>query len=481
MADDVLAGLDDSERQSLHQFCQVTNVDDLGLATGVLRSQQWNVQQAIQQYYEEPAGERTGLRQRTTGAGSSSEAPPDETPPDEAQREIAAEARQPGFALAPLLAWPFALALQLAAGVVQMVLRLLGLRRIAAVGVPEAAAAQGFRAYFESRFGQRHPPFYDGTFADARAAARREQRYLVAVLWSREHDDAELLGRALAREDVAAYLSQAQFVVWAGDAGDGDAYAASWELGAAAFPAIAVLAPGRGGLRLAARMDGVSAAGGADGLARAVVRLVEAPVARHGRGVARQRQAQQGREAERQLREQQNAAYEASLARDRERARAQQEQEQREQRAREQAAEAARREEQLAQQRRQWQWAALARLQRTDALQGEGRLSLRLEGGQRVVQAFSPAARVQHVFDFVETRQAAAEHAAGARPFGELDAVEAPSGYEHAYEFALVSQFPRVVFGDRDAGLRDALAPHGLWPSATLFVEPLYEPSDSDS
>ncbi|KAJ2353082.1 hypothetical protein H4S02_013348, partial [Coemansia sp. RSA 2611] len=86
-----------------------------------------------------------------------------------------------------------------------------------------------------------------------------------------------------------------------------------------------------------------------------------------------------------------------------------------------------------------------------------------------------------HVFDFVETRQAAAEHAAGARPFGELDAVEAPSGYEHAYEFALVSQFPRVVFGDRDAGLRDALAPHGLWPSAALFVEPLYEPSDSDS
>ncbi|KAJ2330687.1 hypothetical protein GGI00_003595, partial [Coemansia sp. RSA 2681] len=64
---------------------------------------------------------------------------------------------------------------------------------------------------------------------------------------------------------------------------------------------------------------------------------------------------------------------------------------------------------------------------------------------------------------------------------GDLSAVSPPEQYNHEYDFVLVSQFPRVVFADRQVGLKDMLLEKGMWPSATLIVEPLFEPDGSDS
>ncbi|KAJ1998736.1 hypothetical protein GGI04_004874, partial [Coemansia thaxteri] len=86
------------------------------------------------------------------------------------------------------------------------------------------------------------------------------------------------------------------------------------------------------------------------------------------------------------------------------------------------------------------------------------------------------------LFDFVETRAVASEwEARKETPYGpDLHSVEFPEGYEHDYDFVLVSQFPRVVFGDKRAILKSALQAKSMWPSATLIVEPIFE-SDSDS
>ncbi|KAJ2843367.1 Ubx domain-containing protein, partial [Coemansia erecta] len=109
-----------------------------------------------------------------------------------------------------------------------------------------------------------------------------------------------------------------------------------------------------------------------------------------------------------------------------------------------------------------------------------GRFQLRLEDGTRLVKAFAADATMQHVFDFVETRDVAKMwESLKTTPHGDdLDAIQFPEEYTHEYDFALVSQFPRVVFDHTGAALGEVMAENGLWPSATLIVEPLLEPED---
>ncbi|KAJ1722505.1 Ubx domain-containing protein [Coemansia biformis] len=372
-----------------------------------------------------------------------------------------------------------------------------------------------FERYFESEFGLAHPPLFAGTFTAAREAAHRESRYLVAILWSREHDNARAMGRVLAHPTVVAYLSQPRFLVWAGDLATSSTYGTSLGLHATAFPLLSVFGAAtvpymptpfgprvRAKLMQIARMDGLptpdemlapeSAAYDehvhGEYLARTLIRLIDRPVARHGLAISAARRGQQERAEEQRLRQQQDVAYEASLARDRQRELEAQARAEKEQADRDEAERLQREEQHARDLQRQWRWATLARIVREEcedaglAPDGVGKLSLRLESGRRVVQSFPGDATLQRVFDFVETRETADEWArTGTTPFGsDLSAVQPPARYEHSYEFALVSQFPRVVLDDRAAPLKATLAAKGLWPSAALIVEPLYE-SESDS
>ncbi|KAJ2816827.1 Ubx domain-containing protein, partial [Coemansia furcata] len=397
-------------------------------------------------------------------------------------------------------------------------LSLLGLRRIADDGVPRdsdrrqgpsgsggsvvADDAREFRVHFEETFGTRHPPFFAGTYMRALEAARREVKHLVLILWSAEHDDADAMGRALAHPDVVAYLSQPQFIVWAGDVARSEAYQVASTLEVTSFPFVslaalksqsrmgAAAAGERFQLQVVARIDGLPelSTTRSDGLARFICELFSESISQHEAELRVARRAQEGRESERRLREQQNAAYEASLARDREReaeARVQEEA----QRIERQREEDRLREDQRARDmRKQWLWATLARLRREEEQEAAAggtdvcKLNLRLENGRRVVRAFPATLTMQRLFDFVETRDVAGEwESRGETPYGgDLLAVALPEDYAHEYDFVLVSQFPRVVFADRQAIIKDALVAHGMWPSATLIVEPLFESDDDD-
>ncbi|KAJ2802712.1 UBX domain-containing protein 10 [Coemansia guatemalensis] len=574
----VIDSLSDAERQRLQEFSSVTNSSDLDLAVRVLKSRQWDVQQAIQMFYEpgyidelqrdsmdhnsshDSSGGNSGgdgsmattttalpstssgLRRRAMD-GRSNEPKPDEPHNrHEAVREpagiLSQEAERPGFALKPLFTWPFFLVLQVFMAMVRMLLSALGMQRIAAEGVPtrsigqpqtqsftlppsmqdaDRSVAQTVRQ-FEHRFGTSHPPFFGRSFASAQQAARREFKYLIPILWSKEHDDSNALGQALTHPDIVAYLSQPHFIVWLGDLASREAYTLASDMGATAFPTIGVIAltsqaytdtgsrsASQPRLRLVARLNGLpvhtghstrSASDDVGPLARALIRCIDGPVERHGQVIGAARREQQEREAERRLRDQQNAAYEASLARDREReieARAQEEKERAE---REDAERQLREQQRIEELRAQWRWATLARIMREQTAHSDasttggspqkgsfGTLSLRLEDGARIVQKFRADTTLRQVFDFIETREAAREwEASKTTPFGDdPHLVQPPDGYEHSYEFSLVSQFPRVIFDDKDAILGDALSAKGLWPSAALIVEPLFEPEDGSS
>ncbi|KAI8326372.1 hypothetical protein GQ54DRAFT_307602 [Martensiomyces pterosporus] len=603
---DVLSTLTDSERQRVHEFRQVTSLDDVDVAISVLQSKQWNLQQAVQAFFEPgyvdqlvesasadaddmltaaaassptsgdnssgsnstpgpaatstPETQASGsqLRQRVTStrtADSAAAAATDATGSGSHRHSRSSNSNitRPSFRWLPLLTWPFWLSWRVSMYVARVLLSLLGQQRIAGEGVPDglgdqthtpassSAALLGssspspdpagrvlddaaqFKLDFEEQFGTAHPPFFQGTYARALEAARREFKYLVVVLWSREHDDSSIVGQALTHPDLATYLSQARFIVWMGDVSRSEASHVADALAASAYPFIALAAlkfqalpgasaglNGRFRLQVVSRIDGIphpettaTAALGssssarssldnapsdnADGVARSLLGLISGPVERHDQALNAARREQEDRDAARRLREQQDEAYQASLAQDRERERRAREQEEMARIEREQEEQRRREEERLKELCVRWKWATFARLQREDsadqAADSEmGKLNLRLENGQRIVRQFPGCTTMQQLFDFVETRDVAREWEANkTTPYGDgIDAIVIPEGYEHEYDFVLVSQYPRVVFDDRTLGLKEALSAKRMWPSATLIVEPIFENDDSD-
>ncbi|ORX69643.1 hypothetical protein DL89DRAFT_267829 [Linderina pennispora] len=592
-----LEQLTDSEKQRVHNFREVTSVDDVGLAIDVLRSKEWNLEQAIQAFFEpgyvntlvessqaevddELSAAATAsssqtqapvaggasssrataatrgesqLRQRTQ-SDRSSQTRNDGTSADDGleQRRRAAHncrAVKPAFGWMPLFTWPFSLSWRVTLYFVKLVLSLVGQQRIADEGVPgghfdgasipassSSTALLGQRgetpdsgshgplddaaqlaATFESQFGTAHPPFFHGTYAQALDVARREFKYLVVVLWSMEHDDSAAMGQVLTHPDIVSYLSQPRFVLWMGDVTRSEAYHVASTLQAAAYPFIALAAlkfqttagsvaglSGRFRLQVVTRIDGLPSADTVssdaqtadnglpphvNGVTRSLLSLISGPVERHDQALNAARREQEERDAARRLREQQDEAYHASLARDREREREAQEQAERDRAEKEQEQERKLQEQKHEEALCKWRWATLAQILReeqdtADASVSSGgcKLNLRLDNGHRIVKVFPEDATMQQLFDFVETREVAGEwDASKTTPFGDdIDAIDPPTDYKHEYEFSLVSQFPRVVFDDRTVGLKEALTPHRLWPTASLIVEPKFENEDDE-
>ncbi|KAJ1906186.1 Ubx domain-containing protein [Coemansia sp. IMI 209127] len=541
----LLDSLTEDERKHLFEFCDATAMDDLDAAIGILQAKQWHVGQAIQAFFEPPpptsdnnngnnsnnathtdsASGTSGLRHRTAAATTTSER--SQTRNDDAlqsARRLEPGSSLPAFTLVPLVAWPFMLLVQLALFFIRGFLTLIGLGRIAAAGIPgadntttaladthggSAGDAARLHSYFESTYGNTHPPFFVGTYTGALEAAHRDMKYLVVVLWSRAHDDADRLGQALTHSRVVEFLSNPRYIVWMGDVSCTEAYGAAARLGVTAYPfvGLAALKPApqtSGGsnnnnrfrLHVVARIEGLSGsanADNADALARELTRRLGVSVEANEQALQAAQREQEARDSDRRLREQQNAAYEASLARDRERERLVREREQSEHTQRAEEERRQREREGWEKRREQWRWATLARIMREDSnsevdvmaskKKPMGRFQLRLEDGTRLVRAFAADATMQHVFDFIETRGVAEKWGSlKTTPHGDdLDAIRFPEEYTHEYDFALVSQFPRVVFDHTGAALGEVMAANGLWPSATLIVEPLFEPEDEAS
>lgn len=159
----------------------------------------------------------------------------------------------------------------------------------------------------------------------------------------------------------------------------------------------------------------------------------------------RLRAAEQQRVRERQLREEQDRAFEESMRRDGERIRAarQREREAEAQAAQEAERERFKREQQDRRQRRRrdkevWRRWARRSLVPDEPSQGV-RVTVRIPSGQRRMRVFPPSAPVQALYAFVETLSIPVDQS----PIE--DPTSPPAGYEHEWGFQLATTFPRVV------------------------------------
>ncbi|KAJ1825801.1 Ubx domain-containing protein, partial [Coemansia sp. RSA 2703] len=239
----VLDGLTDDQRRCVHEYCAITNTEDIDAAISVLKAKEWSVQLALHAFFEPNSD------QPTTQPDTSDTPQLRQRRPVRSQPETLAIAPVPqsaavvtGFSWLPLLTWPFQLVFQLVIFISHILLSLVGLGHlITAPGIrflPRQSSDEpgDFTRYFERTFGATHPPFFNGTYAQALEAARaqdgRQPKYLVVILWSKEHDNMDIFGRALAHADVTEFLGRPEFVLWVGDVAMASGYQAAMALGA---------------------------------------------------------------------------------------------------------------------------------------------------------------------------------------------------------------------------------------------------------
>ncbi|VDB88463.1 unnamed protein product [Peniophora sp. CBMAI 1063] len=171
------------------------------------------------------------------------------------------------------------------------------------------------------------PDFFIGAYEDALRIAQRELRIACIVLVSAEHDDDGPFKREVLSDPAfVGMLERENILVWGGDVRGREAWSAAQKLGATTYPfvAFAALQPPRG-LNTSSTsplMTVLSRHQGRASTTSALLRdhLTTSLLPRVNPFLARQRAQAAERELARRLRAEQDAAFEASAARDRQRA-----------------------------------------------------------------------------------------------------------------------------------------------------------------
>ncbi|KAL8773321.1 MAG: hypothetical protein Q9209_001715 [Squamulea sp. 1 TL-2023] len=330
--------------------------------------------------------------------------------------------------------------------------------------------AARFLREFEDEYGQHELTFFSDGYAQAYDLAKKDLKFLLVVLLSPEHDDTSTFVRStLLSAEVVNYINDPQnkIILWGGSVQDSEAYQVSNALNCSKFPFAAVVAhtleDSSTSMSTVARISGLVPPS-------AFVAQLRSAITQHSAALDRARASRTEQQATRNLREEQNSAYERSLAQDRERARQRREEEEarsrveREQKTKAEAAELAIRN---LEQWRRWRAQSIAPepLASGDDIT---RVSIRMTSGERVVRKFRVEADMEDLYAFVEC------YGILSRNLTSDKAVE-PQGYEHKYRFRLVSPMPRTVH-DLTGG--DTIG-NKIGRSANLLVEPMYEDDDT--
>ncbi|KAL2136815.1 hypothetical protein VTI74DRAFT_1029 [Chaetomium olivicolor] len=474
--------LSPSQQEALQQYTDVTG-QEINDAVPLLERSQWNVQIAIAKFFDGEGPDPLAEAQATHAS----------IPRPIARHEnlhesfLAADARRPlrsssraQTELAPrvvpqpevlyqtpllvtILFAPFRLGYKLVAGVLNSLFYFLsflpqslrprvvasslskGLRRTDGrrVTLPKETA-QRFRRDFEEEYGPHELPFFEGGHAQALDAAKKDLKFLLTVLISPEHDGTESFVRnTLLAPEVVNFINDPanNIILWGGNVLDPEAYQVSQEYNCSKYPfsCLVCLTPKEGSTRMGIvkRLVGPMAP-------ESYLTGIQTAITKYGpdlNGVRAERAAQ---EMARNLRDQQDSAYERSLAADRERARQKREAAaaaaEAEKRAREEA-EAAARLEELRQRWRKWRAATVAPEPDAGAKDAV-RLALNMpasSGAGRVIRRFASSTSVEELYAFVECYDLLQEESREEIP-------EKPEGYEHKYGFRIASVMPRETY-----------------------------------
>ena len=332
--------------------------------------------------------------------------------------------------------------------------------------------AARFIREFEEEYGEHRLSFFENGYAQAFDQAKKNLQFLLVILISPEHDDtASFIRETLLSQEVVDFIRDPDnnIILWAGNVQDSEAYQVSTSLNCTKFPfaGLIVHTPqvSSTAMGIAIRITGPTPP------TQFVSKLRQA-IQTHSEPLTRVRAQRAEQQATRNIREQQNSAYERSLAIDRERARKKKEEAERKAREEKEALEREQAAELRAQKLAQWRkWRASAVVASQPGATDKSAVPIRLTmpNAERVVRTFAADAHIEELYAFVECYDTIQS--------GEsLEGVEKPEDFDHEYEFLLVQPIPRKEFDVGAEGTVGQLIGRG----GNLIVERTNVESDDD-
>jgi len=314
--------------------------------------------------------------------------------------------------------------------------------------MPEDTAAR-FKREFEEEYGQNELPWFEGGFAQAQDLAKKELRFLLFVLMSPEHDDTESFVRdTLLSQEVVSFLKNASrdIVLWGGNVLDSEAFQVSQEYNCTKFPfsGLVCLTPKEG----SARMGTVKRLAGPMPPAT-YLGEIQAAVDKYTADLSRVRAERTARDVARNIRSEQDSAYERSLALDRERARKRREEKAAAEEAERRKAREAEEAIKLEERRQQWRrWRATTMAPEPEpGVKDVVRIALMMpaaSGAGRIVRRFHAKTTMEELYAFIECYDLFAPDSTSN---DQSSAAAEPEGYKHEYAFRVASVMPREVYG----------------------------------
>lgn len=477
-----IADLSEAQQKALQTFITVTDQDPIA-AIPILQRWEWNAEIAISRFFDgepssDPLTEARAAQSVPTptsrqvanlqyesllAANSTPASPSTGRSQDYVVRRIdtssnAVAAYRPPFLLSALFT-PFNLLFRLFSTVLSPLSFLLPSfvsrtfrnlildSRPSRRQLPPADTARRFIREFEETYSPNPPlPWVETGFNLTLDNCKKDSKFLLAVLVSPSHDDTHSWIRdTLLSSQFYQFLQthHDELVLWGGSVQDAEGYQVSSSLNCTKFPFAALICQATeasGTLSSQIReMVVVMRAAGPMSANELVAKLGSVVTAQRVQlSAARAQRAEQ--QAHRSLRQEQDSAYERSLAQDRERARRRREEEEAKAAAEKRAQQALLEKEMKEQRRQQWRrWRSSRLASEPVTSQNVVRLSIRLANGVRVIRKFSADSPLEELYAFVEC------HDVPTLEGDDQATTSPPLDYEHDYKFRLVSPIPRNV------------------------------------
>ncbi|CAI9767345.1 unnamed protein product [Fraxinus pennsylvanica] len=308
-------------------------------------------------------------------------------------------------------------------------------------GPPTVQEEWAFLANFEQQYGTLHPFFYACRFVEALKIAADEHKFLFMYIHSPEHPFTPPFCRETLCSEVVVQFLDANFVSWGGLSNGGEGLQMATTLRVSGFPFCAVVAPASGdSLAVLQQMEGpVSPA--------ELVEILQRTIEEQGLafGSARGKEEEK-KNADRRLREEQDAAYLAALNIDQEKERL---------RSSSSGNKVSKHVDSSSKPNQEKPKQKIMEKQHSKVKEGNAsggkkaevtQILIRFPNGERRENSFSSTDKIQEIYRYVDSL-----------------------GLPGVGNYRLISNFPRKVYGVDQIGmtLKDA----GLHPKASLFLE----------
>lgn len=438
------------QAERLASFSEVTGAPDL--AEAMLEATGWNLETAISLYFD---GHRPSAATAEPSAPAANGQPVslmEELNRDLVDAEHTLPRVYPGvstFVFTPgsvlaLLLFPFKLGkrgvMTLFSWIFPSLFRWLRPHDSQAIDAPD------FPHRFAKRYSNEEIPWYSGTYTQAVDAARRDLKHLVILLFTDglNQNEKTYVNDFLLEPEMLNFLKREDVIVWGGSVLQSEPYQIALALKASSYPFLALAAPSpKTAQSSTIVMATLFRYGGlADKLT--LLRRLEEQVHNHSPKLMALSLSRSRNESDRAMREEQDSAYERSLAADRER-----------------EAQRIAAEDRIARSKRQLAGYKQRKAKELAVEPKEGaRIAMRFPSGQRIVRTFSSTQCIRDIYDFVLLTLEPVNE--------EEESEESVSFVPEEYPFELMSPALRRPVAPSAHEVREEEA---VWPNGSLVVE----------